>query len=84
MPGDAHAGRELRCGEQPLDVGSHGLRRVKDGQLGEGFFVGARPLGEPVAEFFVREEAGSAVGVVNEGNFEPRPFRCFGFDEVLT
>ena len=49
-----------------------GRRWVEDGVLAQGRFVGADALGVAAAEGVVGERAGSALGVVDDGDLEQR------------
>ena len=50
----------------------NGRRRVEDGVLAQGRFVGPDPLRVAAAEGVVGERAGSALGVVDHGDLEQR------------
>jgi len=70
VAGDLDAGRDRGFARQPLDVDPDGFGRVDDREPGQGPLVEAA-LGESVPELRVGEEAGPAVGVVDDRKLEP-------------
>ena len=82
MPGDGDARGDRGCGAQALDVAGDGRRRVEDGVLAQGRFLGADPLGVAAAEGVVGERAGSALGVVDHRDLEQRAVGQCGLGEL--
>ena len=60
------------CGAEELDVAGDGRHGIEDGVVAQGRLLGADPLGVAAAEGVVGERAGSALGVVDHGDFEQR------------
>jgi hypothetical protein len=82
VAGDGDARRDLRGGEQSLDVGPHGLGGIEDRHVGQHLLVVAGSLRKAVAEVLVGEQAASAIAVVDDRRLEVRPVRGLGLDQV--
>ena len=70
VTGDAHLRWQRGCGEQPCHVGADRGMRVEYGRGFEHRLGASGYLGELSPEVGVGEEAGSALGVVDDRDFE--------------